>query len=43
MKMKLGMILFFVGCSAADSEWWLVPLGLIIVGGLLMKLGEKEC
>ena len=42
MKMKIGLALFFIGCSAADSEWLFVPLGLIVIGGVLMKLGEKE-
>jgi uncharacterized membrane protein YbhN (UPF0104 family) len=39
---KVGMVLFFIGCSTADSEWWFVPLGLIIVGGVLMKIGEHR-
>ena len=42
-KMNIGLALFFIGCSAAESDWWFVPLGLIVIGGLLMKLGEKEC
>jgi hypothetical protein len=42
MKMRIGLILFFTGLSAADSEWWWFPLGMVLVGGLLMKLGEKE-
>jgi hypothetical protein len=42
MKMKVGLALFFIGCAAADSEVWLFPLVLILAGGLLMKLGEKE-
>lgn len=40
--MKVGLVLFFTGCCTADSEWWFVPLGLIIIGGVLMKIGEHR-
>ena len=38
----IGLILAMTGMSAAESESILVPLALMVIGGLLMGLAERR-
>lgn len=40
MLSTLGVILISIGIMAADSEWLIIPIGLIAAGAILYQKGE---
>ena len=37
---KIGFLLIMLGVAAADSEWLVVPVAMIVAGVLLMRRCE---
>ena len=42
MLSRLGALLFCLGLVSADSEWMIIPIGLIVAGIVLYRAGERR-
>ena len=42
MLSRIGIVIFCIGVTMADSEWLLVPIALVAVGALLVKIGMNR-
>ncbi len=40
MLSKIGVMVLSLGVMSADSEWLIIPLAMVIIGALMMIIGE---
>lgn len=41
MLQKIGFLTICIGAMCADTDNLLIPIGIVLIGAVLLKIGEK--